>query len=387
MDRKLQPSRKGKRAWRKNIDVADITAAMEARRENEVLHGDDAGFVIDTEAGPAAPVKVLKTAEILANKSKVPAVAARKTKHKVSKERAAKLMTLAGRLATQTKLHARSERDGVVRAAAKDVWADEPELDLPDEYKKTAYTSYTAPKKAPATLSHKPIALHNERAAEPAVDAGKSYNPTLDSWKKLIDREHGLESEHEAKRQAMLEHQERIQFLIATLDDEEVQDGDEVDDDDEAEAAVDDDDKYKLSLNKRTEVKIKTRTKRNREARHKEQEKLHAQLRELRKKLHDLSRLEDIEQEVEAKLAEPKAGGPRKFARHGKHDVTFKPIEVKLSDELTNDLRSLKPEGNLLYDQMHKLQTLGKVESRVPVNMSRRYKQKFTEKWSYKDFK
>lgn len=62
-------------------------------------------------------------------------------------------------------------------------------------------------------------------------------------------------------------------------------------------------------------------------------------------------------------------------------------MEVKLSDELSGNLRNLKPEGNLFYDQMLNLQSSGKVESRVPVAKRRKYQKKITEKWTYKDFK
>ena len=38
------------------------------------------------------------------------------------------------------------------------------------------------------------------------------------------------------------------------------------------------------------------------------------------------------------------------------------PLEVKLSDELSGNLKNLKPEGNLYYDQMLSLQSSGKIE-------------------------
>lgn len=51
-----QPSRKGKKAWRKNVDIKDVEEALEGRREEERLFGgalsekpDSALFQIDTE--------------------------------------------------------------------------------------------------------------------------------------------------------------------------------------------------------------------------------------------------------------------------------------------------------------------------------------------------
>lgn len=36
---KKQPTRKGKKAWRKNVDIEDIEAAVEGLREEEITTG------------------------------------------------------------------------------------------------------------------------------------------------------------------------------------------------------------------------------------------------------------------------------------------------------------------------------------------------------------
>lgn len=396
---KTQSSRKGKKAWRKNIVVDDITQALEAKREKEVLHGDEpeADFVIDTagSSGLKAPVSVLKTTEILANKSKVPALGLRKTKQKVSKARAEKLMVLAGRLATKSKGKARTTAEGLVKGSNTDLWAEDEavhEQKATEQAQQPTQISYTKATRAPVTLKHAPLPLHTEAPKDEVVHAGKSYNPSVESWKSLIEREFVTENEVQMKVQALEQERERIHHLMATLHDEELDDSD----DDLAEDAEDanaektyenDEEKYRLSVNERTEVKRKTRTRRNREARHKKSLELHNRLRELKQQLRDIENLQEIEQEVEQKQADQKEAVPKKYKRHGKHDPLFTPIEVKLSDELTNNLRGVRPEGNPFYEQMHKLQMSGKVEARVPVQHRRRYKQKLTEKWSYKQFK
>lgn len=386
-----QPSRKGKKAWRKNVDVDDIHEALEAKRENEVLHGDDnQAFVIDNEGdNRKIHSHKLKSREILENKSKVPAIVSKKVKHKVGKKRANQLMALAGRLITESALTARVDKDGIVRGQHVDVWAEKDEVSHPDIYKQSSFKSYTPATKAPKTMSHAPISLSVSATDEGLVHAGKSYNPALDSWRDLIDREFNAEQSLEVKRQAAEEHQKRIQYLIETLDDKEIESSDDEVAQEVEETANDEDDenKYKLSLNKRTELKIKTRTKRNREARHKQRLELQAKLKDLKKQIHDLQKLEEIEKEVDVKQSQVKKKAPKRYVRHGKSEVSFKPIEVKLSDELTNNMRSVKPEGNLLYEQMHKLQASGWVEARVPVEKKRKFARKFTEKWSYKDFK
>lgn len=386
-----QPSRKGKKEWRKNVDVDDIHEALEAKRENEVLYGDDdQAFVIDNEGdNRKIHSHKLKSREILENKSKVPAIVSKKVKHKVSKKRANQLMALAGRLITESALTARVDKDGIVRAQNVDVWADKDEVAQPDIYKKSSFKSYTPATKAPKTMSHAPISLSVSTTDDVLVHAGKSYNPALDSWRDLIDREFNAEQSLEVKRQAVEEHQKRIQHLIETLDDKEIESSDDEVAQEVEETAnnEDDENKYKLSLNKRTELKLKTRTKRNREARHKQRLELQAKLKDLKKQIHDLQKLEEIEKEVDVKQSQVKKKAPKTYVRHGKSEVIFKPIEVKLSDELTNNMRSVKPEGNLFYEQMHKLQASGRVEARVPVEKKRKFARKFTEKWSYKDFK
>lgn len=373
------------------MDVADVDQALDAKREKEILLGtDDDSFVIDTQGDQKhKKQKVLKTTEILRNKSKVPALGERLKGKPVLKKRTDSLMVLAGRLLTKSKFKATVARDGILRGDATDLWSEAPatESRVPIVSPSQPTTSYSAPLKAPVTLLEKPLKLTSKTARDIAdfEDGGKSYNPALNEWKKLIDHEFGNESTLEEKRQKMEEHQKRIQYLIETLEDNELQDMDEVADDEEAAVDEDDEDKYKLSVNPRTEIKTKTKTQRNKEARHKQAQELHKKLRELKAQLADLNRLDEIQAEVVEKISNTKTAAPKEYKRHGKHDVSFTPIEVKLSDELTGSLRSLRPEGNLLYDLMNKLQTQGKVEARVPVVRKRKFKLKYVGKRTMKD--
>ncbi len=62
-------------------------------------------------------------------------------------------------------------------------------------------------------------------------------------------------------------------------------------------------------------------------------------------------------------------------------------LELVLPDELQDSLRRLKPEGNLLKDRYRNMLVQGKVESRRKIPFKKRPNVKFTEKWSYKDFR
>ena len=69
------------------------------------------------------------------------------------------------------------------------------------------------------------------------------------------------------------------------------------------------------------------------------------------------------------------------------HKLVEMPLEVKLSDELADSLRLLRPEGNLAKERFRSLQERGLIEPRVPAVKKRKYAPKVTEKWSYKDIK
>lgn len=391
---KAQPSRKGKRAWRKNIDVEDINESLDAQRDRQILHGDDDRdeFVIDTEASvsKAPSAKKLKMTEILTNKSKVEPIRARDVKKKISGSKVKELMALGGRLLTENKNDRRIKKDGLVKGGNVDVWGESEEVELPEELKKSAYLSITKPSKIPKAVKQGPIplTLHKSKGSvEHDVDAGKSYNPSLELWQALIDREFDAESSVEVQRQAMAEHEKRIQFLIENMKEDEFDTDEEVTKAEEEEE-VPEDEKYKLSLNPPSKWKKKTRTQRNKIAKHAQKRALEEKLHDLRVRMKELQRLEEIEKEVEDKqeATEKKETKVKKHRRHGRNEVIFKPLEVKLSDELTGNLKNVKPEGNPFYDQMHRLQASGKIEA-LGLKRRRRYAPKIVEKHSYRHFK
>jgi nucleolar protein 53 len=61
-------------------------------------------------------------------------------------------------------------------------------------------------------------------------------------------------------------------------------------------------------------------------------------------------------------------------------------IEIKLSDEIPDNLTRLKPEGNLIQDRFKSLQKRNMVETRVSVKKKRKYKLKEVESHDYKRF-
>ncbi|KAK6465324.1 ribosome biogenesis protein Nop53/GLTSCR2 [Scheffersomyces coipomensis] len=410
---KPQSSRKGKRAWRKNIDINDVESGLEQARDQEIITGkkrtnhdedddEEADFIIDdkpcTTIINKTQVKKLKSTEILTNKSKIPALINKNKKQDkttiqgVKKTDLLRLIKLnGGKYKEESKILNRIEKDGLINVDNKDLWgASEVESTAISEFSSTA--EVTTASVIPKTLKTQPINIIENDLTKNVVDAGKSYNPSLESWKSLINKEYNVEYKREVYRQQMQEYQERIKDLMNTLDDNESDDDDENEETKEINKELEEkEEDYKLSINKPTQVKIKTKTKRNREAKHKKRVKLEDELKDLKKQMHDLHKLDEIlEKEQQTEKEQQRTEQKFKSKKKGKlfkYNAVQTPLEVKLSSELTNNLKNLKPEGNLFYDQMLNLQSTGKIETRIPVAKRRKYTQKITEKWTYKDFK
>ncbi|QPG74194.1 hypothetical protein FOA43_001518 [Brettanomyces nanus] len=417
----LQPSKKGRKAWRKNIDLDDIEKKLEERRvelieqgkpveeleSNELFYIDDEADDKISEKMKRDHVKVLKSTEILSNKSKVPAVAnnradGRKRKVEgISKREIHKLMRLAGRELGVSSAQARIEKDGLINMKAYDLWGKDEESSLqpsekkqrkiPEILRKFNGNSYTHATVVPETMKMPPIKV---REVEIIPHEGKSYNPAFDSWRELINRESFKESSKEKQWLALKEEQKRIQYLIDNFDDE----ADIVSDSEEEKPENETD--YKLSVNAVTETKIKTRAKRNKEKRFKQKNKLLKEIRSLKDTIKQIEHLPEImkmqeerEKEqakrdfkLEAQQREKRRVEQGKKKLGSKYTIREGPLEVKLSDELGDSLRKLKPEGDLFLERMNKIVATGKMEA-WRKTAKKEGQKKITEKWSYKDFK
>lgn len=390
-----QSSRKTKRAWRKNIDINDVDRGLEEAWERDIHQGDEDEFYIDTTAdqliGNKKAPKKLKTHEILENKSKIAPLDTKKksnTIQGVKKGDVHRLMKVAGRVVGESSLKSRIDKEGLYKEQEKDLWDDslEEREQVPEILQEKSSSSVTKPKKAPSTRQQGPTKLFGKR--ERQIEAGKSYNPTLESWQQLINNEYLEEKKRETIRQQLAEYREKTQLLASRLETEnESGSSEEEQEKSDSEEAEQENGDYSLSVNKPTEVKIKTKTKRNKEIRNRKKQELEKSLKEMKERVKELSRLDSYLEEVESKKQQPGPPKEKKVKKFSKYDTMARPLEVKLSDELSSNLKDLKPEGNLLYDTMVNYQENGIIESRVPVAKKRKYSPKISEKWSYKDFK
>merc|ERR1712106_384243 len=119
---------------------------------------------------------------------------------------------------------------------------------------------------------------------------------------------------------------------------------------------------------------LKPKTRRDKRKRMFEEQKV-ARERELKIKEIEVSRLKSIKKELKSDEAlateneekrriakEEKMSGPMKLSNY---DYEPLDIEIKLSDELTGNLRNLKQEGSLLEDRFKSMQRRNMIEVRV----------------------
>lgn len=442
-----QSSRKGKKAWRKNIDLTDIEQSIEIKSNLEITHGttdmtsleDQSLFQVDTEGDEILKSKLIKRKQIKKNLKSTEILDSIKSNSKigallhhnhtgksesnnkkkngiqgVSKKELNKLMALAGKRVGESKLENRLNKEGLVKSKTHDLWGEDIEAkgkngklkiksrsgivveahktiskDLVDK----STTGWSVASVIPETMKRTPVQV---REFDTVPHAGKSYNPSKKEWSQLMDKEFETEKVKEEKRIQLEAYKNKIKHLMETLDDNEEAESESDDDEEEKEDNEDssEEDVTKLSLNEPTKNRKKTKHQRNKAKKHEEKVKLQQELKKLREQVRELEKIEEYDQEVvEALLSKSNTEGKiEKKRKHNKNKLGTKygildeRLEIKFSDELSDSLRKLKPEGNLLYDSVRKLQSSGKIESRIPIK-SKKYKKKITEKWTYKDFK
>ncbi|KAJ9208758.1 hypothetical protein DTO166G4_9242 [Paecilomyces variotii] len=416
-----QPSRKGKKAWRKNVDVSEVQEGLRALREEEIKGGvvaekpSEELFTIDTTGSEEIRKaylkhhKTLKSDEIIAQRSAIPAVDSRKranskvtdgviepkTKRHKSDYVSRKEWLRLKQVAREGNPDAKKEGDEIY-----DPWADTEETTAYED-PKFDFLEKPKSKVAPPTIKKAPISLTANGKPVPAVkkpDAGVSYNPSFEDWDRLLAEEGQRAVEAEKKR---LEDEQRWQERQRKRAEAEAQgdDGEVKSDDESAWEGFESEYEKPEWLNKKRPER-KTQSQRNKIKRRKEAERKAKWEEQMKKRQQQAEQVKSIAKKVEEEEEERRKrqerggdssdeGDDTKLRRRplGKNPVPEKPVEVVLPDELQESLRLLKPEGNLLDDRFRNLIVNGKLESRKPVTQPKKAKRKTTEKWTYKDFK
>ena len=425
-----QPSRKGKRAWRKNVDLSEIQQGLDTVRDEVISggviaeKGSDQLFATDITGDADAAKraqggkKLLKADEILALRSAVPGLDGRKRKAEDSLVPSGSKKPRDGRYVSHKELQrlkkvADNVHEGAIvdeNAASHDPWAvstvtKDPRLNFLDDAR---------PKVEPKTLKEGPRSLMANGKRVSAVskpDAGKSYNPSVGDWSALLDREGAAAVTAEEARlikEAQAEAQEARAAEEAAKVEAHERDEYATDYDSAWESEWDgfqSEGEQQVWTQKQTTRKTPAEKNKVKARRERERATLHEQ----RTKLRDVQekKIRQIAKEVSAKdkarrahlmalqttsnVSDSESSADENLLlqkrRFGQLAVPEAPLEVVLPDELEDSLRRLKPEGNLMQERYRNLLVSGKVEVRRRQGQRKRARMTKSEKWSYKDWK
>jgi len=246
-------------------------------------------------------------------------------------------------------------------------------------------------------------------AAVETPSGGESYNPSFKDhqdllWKATLDELKKERAENKVDyhttqkmpKRAPTEA-EQVQEMTEGLFDEDDSEEEEEEPKEEGskkeENGEDDDDDEKEEGKKGN--KPKTKKQKRKERARKAQETKLAQAKKAKMLEQDFSRLKSIkkalraEDEATARNAAKKvAKKAAKLAKAGtlsNYKFEEPELDVKLSEELTGNLRNLRPEGNLLTDRFKSLQKRRVIETRVKQKVKRKAKnRKLVEKRNHK---
>ncbi|KAI4219809.1 MAG: hypothetical protein L6R36_008066 [Xanthoria steineri] len=424
-----QRSRKGKKAWRKNVDVSEIQEGLENAREEVIKGGivaekpSDALFTLDTTGSDAIrkshkTSKPLKIDEIIAARSAVPIVSSRKrlgvtdgviepsSKRRkgngVKPQEYERLRRIAYGGETSIKDVVKTDE-----TAIHDPWA--PTNTAEDRETQLSYLEKSKPIRPPSTLKKQPISLLANGSTIPAISKPKpatSYNPEFQDWHDLLTsagaKEVSAERARLAEAAADQENEARIAAAQAERDDDYKTEEESAWEGFESEYETGE-------WLKKKRPERKTPAERNKVKRRKEAERQARWEAQMKKKEKQQKQIEVIAKQVERDVQTRNAStavvavkdrGEDEAAngsdtqdpilrrrRLGKTKLPDPHLELVLPDELRDSLRQLKPEGNLLRDRFRNVMLRGKLETRKPVSQPRKARRSETEKWTYKDFR
>lgn len=431
-----QPSRKGKKAWRKNVNLDPVTSGLEAARDqytqtgghlltdaeaSSLFQADTAGDVDIHKQSRSTKHAPLKADQILGARSKVPAVSShvkslgdfaesgqkRKRTDKISYHELDRLRRLAYTSDAQ-----RTHLDAPT-STAHDPWAD---VAPPPQDPNATFLDTTHPIREPSSLRLPPTSLTASGRPIPHVrrpDAGRSYNPVFRDWAALLEKEGAKAVAIEKKRLALEaaddEREARTLLAAAEAEKQEEEQGRAGFSDYESEwegfqSEAEGADAAMLRAKRPTRKtpaernKIEKRKKAEALLRHQEKaRKRDAQEKQLgaivraakaENRSQALQDWDGFASELSDDERDREEGAMPRRPRFGKRFVPPEaPLELVLPDELRDSLRLLRPEGNLLKERYRNAIVQGRVEARRPVAARAARNKKATEKWTYKDWK
>nr|KAF6411139.1 NOP53 ribosome biogenesis factor [Rousettus aegyptiacus] len=245
------------------------------------------------------------------------------------------------------------------------------------------------------------------------MPAGASYNPTLEDHQTLLWEAHEVELQRQKEaekleRQLALPTAEQAATQESTFkemcqglleeSDEEDKDGEPGRGQDRGPEAGGDQDggtEAPATPARLAAVDKKTEQQRRREKAARMLRVEQAAVRAARLRRQELFRLRGIKAQVAQRLAELARRRERRRARRlaeadkprrlGRLKYQAPDIDVQLSSELPDSLRTLKPEGNILRDRFKSFQRRNMIEPRERARFKRKYKVKLVEKRAFRE--
>ncbi|KAI8921422.1 ribosome biogenesis protein Nop53/GLTSCR2 [Powellomyces hirtus] len=449
--KKQQPGRKGKKAWRKNVDTTQVEEQLHELRTEERLGGKlhmkaDSDLFFTDKSGDAKVQRKykygkLRIDEILTPTSGFSGITSRKTakttveikKSETKIRKASKSQTAVIENLSKRKLELGVGRVGATaeirkqQAAIKkrkldhkkggfDLWAvtdatSSPSSD-PIAADLAAYLEPTVvkPVKKPKFADTRPSAI-------PAVEithSGASYNPSFDAHQEALQRA-VQEEEFVQEKKSNAAKQLAYPAELDNLDDETF--FDDSDDEEEEEGEKEGGESAEteqtngvttpttpsttslsLSVGAPVVESRKTRAQRNKLLKRAEQQRAELALKQAKQldkqlnRLGELTKIVSKEEKLHAARLTERAQQAQKLAdeetrRLGPHAFKPLPMDVQLTEDLADTLRELKPEGNMFKDRFASLQKRTLIEARIPVTRKLKYRRKEKETHDYKRFK
>lgn len=267
---------------------------------------------------------------------------------------------------------------------------------ISDEAK--VHTNVWTAKHVPKESKHRKLDTGSLIPAVEVPDAGASYNPALADHQDLLWKAALVEINKE-KALKKIERQTTDMFptkenaptkesYIKEMSEGIAELGGVVDEDEEEEEGMESDEESEAKINKPKTRKQRRDTVKRAHADRKRKSMLSRQqmerdifkLKTYKKELNEIEAKTLARQKVKEAKAEEKRKNPLQLT---KYKYEPQEIEIKLSDELTGNLRSLKPEGSLLEDRYKSLQRRNIVETRIKQKEAKGWKKK-VEKRNYK---
>lgn len=408
---KSQKSRKGTKAWRKNVQIDEITRGLEKVRDQKIQGGiipersNEELFSVDVRGDRSTLKrerlgKTLRSDEILALKSSIKPISGlvhknsllgsgivhKKIKGSLPPSELARLRRIVNRAPhASTGASAASASKNTI-PGEYDMWSSSEPSQSASEW-----VSVTKSKKPPSTYGQGPMTLTTDGSVLPAIEVaevGQSYNPPLVEWNDLIARKAVVQMRLDSAQQ-----QQNVKSRAAQGIDERFE-AEVASDDEHLSVSLPEVDDNHADLFKKPDPRAtaKTQAQRNKDSRKKQQIALETAIRAQkaqRKALSSLgslieSNLELSDEQKQGLVTEVRKNSKVRKHKYGKHQIPQDPLEIQLSDELAESLRTLKPEGNLFKDRFISLVKRGIVEARIPQSKRRRYALLSKEKYSHK---